>query len=151
MELIILKDKDYEKIDELKEYFKRYIDLNNEIDILEETLENLDTNSEVRISIEEGKFLSRELKRYLDLVKELEDQLERLNNSEYITITNYYNLKRCIEELKNIYININSSLKWNIYYKIEELKKELKEVEKKLKEMVLDYELKRSNKEGSKK
>ena len=84
-------------------------------------------------------------------MKELEDQLERLNNSEYITITNYYNLKRCIEELKNIYININSSLKWNIYYKIEELKKELKEVEKKLKEMVLDYELKRSNKEGSKK
>jgi len=151
VELIILKDKDYEKIDELKEYFKRYIDLNNEIDILEETLENLDTNSEVRISIEEGKFLSRELRRYLDLVKELEDQLERLNNSEYITITNYYNLKRCIEELKNIYININSSLKWNIYYKIEELKKELKEVEKKLKEMVLDYELKRSNKEGSKK
>ena len=147
MELIILKDKDYEKIDELKEYFKKYIDLNNEIDILEETLENLDTNSEVRISIEEGKFLSRELRRYLDLVKELEDQLERLNNSEYITITNYYNLKRCIEELKNIYININSSLKWDIYHKIEELKKELKEVEKKLKEMVLDYELKRSNKE----
>ena len=84
-------------------------------------------------------------------MKELEDQLERLNNSEYITITNYYNLKRCIEELKNIYININSSLKWDIYHKIEELKKELKEVEKKLKEMVLDYELKRSNKEGSKK
>ena len=151
MELIILKDKDYEKIDELKEYFKRYIDLNNEIDILEETLENLDTNSEVRISIEEGKFLSRELRRYLDLVKELEDQLERLNNSEYITITNYNNLKRCIEELKSISININSSLKWDIYHKIEELKKELKEVEKKLKEMVLDYELKRSNKEGSKK
>ncbi|HIQ39083.1 MAG TPA: hypothetical protein EYH53_03640 [Methanothermococcus okinawensis] len=149
MELIILKDKDYEKIDKLKEYFKRYIDLNNEIDILEETLENLDTNSEVRISIEEGKFLSRELKRYLDLVKELENQLERLNNSEYITIINYHNLKRCIEELKSISININSSLKWNIYYKIEELKRELKEVEEKLKEMVLEYKLKKSSKEDN--
>jgi len=149
VELIILKDKDYEKIDKLKEYFKRYIDLNNEIDILEETLENLDTNSEVRISIEEGKFLSRELKRYLDLVKELENQLERLNNSEYITIINYHNLKRCIEELKSISININSSLKWNIYYKIEELKRELKEVEEKLKEMVLEYKLKKSSKEDN--
>ncbi|GBF36615.1 MAG TPA: hypothetical protein EYG77_04705 [Methanothermococcus okinawensis] len=149
MELIILKDKDYEKIDKLKEYFKRYIDLNNEIDMLEETLESLDTNSEVRISIEEGRFLSRELKRYLDLVKELENQLERLNSSEYITIINYHNLKRCIEVLKSISININCSLKWDIYYKIEDLKRELKEVEEKLKEMVLDYKLKRSSKEDN--
>lgn len=149
MELIILKDKDYEKIDKLKEYFKRYIDLNNEIDMLEETLESLDTNSEVRISIEEGRFLSRELKRYLDLVKELENQLERLNSSEYITVINYHNLKRCIEVLKSISININCSLKWDIYYKIEDLKRELKEVEEKLKEMVLDYKLKRSSKEDN--
>ena len=149
MELIILKDKDYEKIDKLKEYFKRYIDLNNEIDMLEETLESLDTNSEVRISIEEGRFLSRELKRYLDLVKELENQLERLNSSEYITVINYHNLKRCIEVLKSISINIKCSLKWDIYYKIEDLKRELKEVEEKLKEMVLDYKLKRSSKEDN--
>ena len=149
MELIILKDKDYEKIDKLKEYFKRYIDLNNEIDMLEETLESLDTNSEVRISIEEGRFLSRELKRYLDLVKELENQLERLNSSEYITIINYHNLKKCIEVLKSISINIKCSLKWDIYYKIEDLKRELKEVEEKLKEMVLDYKLKRSSKEDN--
>jgi len=149
VELIILKDKDYEKIDKLKEYFKRYIDLNNEIDMLEETLESLDTNSEVRISIEEGRFLSRELKRYLDLVKELENQLERLNSSEYITVINYHNLKRCIEVLKSISINIKCSLKWDIYYKIEDLKRELKEVEEKLKEMVLDYKLKRSSKEDN--
>lgn len=145
--MIILKDKDYEKIEELKEYFKRYIDLNNEIDILEETLENLDTNLETPVSIEEGKFLKMELRRYLDILNELEDQLERLNNIEYITVTNYHQLKEHIEELKNISININSSLKWDIYYRIEDLKRELKEVEEKLREIILDYKIKRQNKE----
>ena len=137
-ELILLKDKEYSEIEKLKEYLKKYIDLNNEIGILEDTLKDLDNNSNT-LNINDAKFLSNELRRYLNTLNKLRCQLNELNSN--VNVVNYDELNECIKKMRNIVVNVDDSLKWDIYNKIDELKKELETVEWELELIILNYGL----------
>ena len=137
-ELILLKDKEYSEIEKLKEYLKKYIDLNNEIGILEDTLKDLDNNSNT-LNINDAKFLSNELRKYLNTLNKLRCQLNELNSN--VNVVNYDELNECIKKMRNIVVNVDDSLKWDIYNKIDELKKELETVEWELELIILNYGL----------
>ncbi|WP_292460243.1 hypothetical protein [Methanothermococcus sp.] len=137
-ELILLKDKEYSEIEKLKKYLKRYIDLNNEIGILENTLEDLDNNSNT-LNINDAKFLSNELRKYLNTLNKLRCQLNELNNN--VNVVNYNELNEYLKKMRNIIINIDDSLKWDIHNRIDELKKELETIEWELELIILNYGL----------
>jgi len=56
-------------------------------------------------------------------------------------VVNYDELNECIKKMRNIVVNVDDSLKWDIYNKIDELKKELETVEWELELIILNYGL----------
>ena len=138
-ELILLKDKEYNESEKLKECLKRYINLNNEIGILEDTLNDLDNNTNTS-SVVNTKFLNDELEKYLSTLDGLKCQLDEINNN--MNLANYEELNEYIKKLRNIVIaNVDDSLKWDIYNRISELRKELESIEWELELMILNYGL----------
>ncbi|MBW9222478.1 hypothetical protein KKP97_05470 [Methanothermococcus sp. SCGC AD-155-C09] len=142
-ELILLKDKNYEEVDKLRDYLKKYIDLCNEIGILEETLKDLGGCSRNIIIDDNGKPLNEELKNYLNILNELKLQLDNLNENKKIIVLNYKELNDLINKMKNIKIEIRAPLKWEICSKIENLKEKLEYVEHKLELIILNYGIKK--------
>lgn len=142
-ELILLKDKNYEEVDKLRDYLKKYIDIRNEIGILEETLKDLEDCSGNIIIDDNGKSLNEELEKYSNILNELKLQLDKLNENKKIIVLNYKELSDLINKIKYIKMDINTPLKWEIYSKIEDLKKKLEYVEWKLELIVLNYGIKK--------
>jgi len=93
-ELILLKDQEYNECEKLKEYLKRYINLNNEIGILEDTLNDLDNNTNTS-SVVNTKFLNEELEKYLNTLDKLKCQLDKINNN--MNLANYEELNEYIK------------------------------------------------------
>ncbi|AEH06002.1 hypothetical protein [Methanothermococcus okinawensis] len=140
-ELILLKDKEYSETEKLKNYLKKYIDLNNEIGILEDTLKDLDNNNSNTLNVSDAKFLSNELRGYLNTLNKLKYQLNELNNTNNINVVNYNELNDCIKKMRDIIINVDDSLKWDIHNRIDELKNELETIEWELELIILNYGL----------
>jgi protein subunit release factor A len=136
----LLKDNNYEECDKLKSYLKRYINLKNEIDILENTLNDLDNTPEMTCM--HVKLLNKELEIYFKLLDKLNNQLNLMNKK--INISNYDELTEYLEKLRNVIINdSDNSLKWDICNRISELKAELENIEWELELMILNYGLQR--------
>ncbi len=138
-ELILLKDKEYEETEKLKNYFKRYVKLNNEIGILHDTLIDLYKNKQ---DVAVSKILNKELQRYLNILEGLEYQLLILHSK--MNIANYDKLRECIEKLRNIRALGNDDYLINdLYNRMFELSSELEKIEWNLELMILNYGLQR--------
>ena len=98
----------------------------------------MDNNSNT-LNINDAKFLSNELRKYLNTLNKLRCQLNELNSN--VNVVNYDELNECIKKMRNIVVNVDDSLKWDIYNKIDELKKELETVEWELELIILNYGL----------
>ncbi|EHP85701.1 hypothetical protein [Methanotorris formicicus] len=123
-ELIIIKDKDFKEKDKLKELLVRYVKIHDEISILENVLEDF----------EELDIWLKNLIKDIDITEKL---LDKLNKN--INIPNYNEIKELFKKFKDIEINLDESLRWDVYNKIENLKRELEEVEKQLEFAILSY------------
>ncbi|ABR54811.1 conserved hypothetical protein [Methanococcus vannielii SB] len=143
-ELILLKDPRFEESSKLKDVFKSYVGMYNEICILEDTLQDLDRDL---VNVREIQFLDSELKTYTYKLNELEKRLQKLHSHK--KISNYDELINCINKLKNLNISVDNSLKWDIYNRMVGLDRKLRRIERDLEFIILNYAL--SNTEIDKK
>ncbi len=133
--LILFKDKSYLEIDSLKEKFKIYSELSDEIRMLEDKLSELDNKN-----LEHKKHM-KDINEYLKVVDLLKNKLDKINKS--IVVENYNILNECITLLKNIKINSKEdSLKYDILNRIDDLKIQLDTVQWELEVIILDYAIK---------
>ncbi|AEF96315.1 hypothetical protein [Methanotorris igneus] len=123
-ELIILKDKDFEEKDKLKELLVKYVKIRDEIGILESILEDFEE-------------LDIKLKNLAKDIEITEKLLDKLNKN--INISNYNEIKKLFKKFKSIEISLDESSRWDIYHKIETLKKDLEDVERQLEFAILNY------------
>jgi len=143
-ELILLKDPRFEDSAKLKEVFKSYVGMYNEICILEDTLRDLDRDL---VNVKEIQFLDNELKAYTHKLNDLEAHLRKLNSKK--KVSNYDELIECLHRLKNLNISVDNSLKWDIYNRMVGLDRKLRNIERELEFIILNYAL--SNTEIDKK
>jgi uncharacterized protein (DUF342 family) len=100
-------------------------------------LKELDNKSNLKVG--DAKYLINGINDYMETLNKLKCQLDELNNN--INISNYRELNKYIEKLKNISIDNNDSLKWDIFNKIEGLKQELENIQWELEMIILNYGL----------
>ncbi|UXM85064.1 hypothetical protein [Methanococcus aeolicus] len=136
-ELILLKDKEYTDKDKLKHYFKKYVNITNEIGILEDSLKEL--NNRLNLNMGNEKYLTNEINEYMESLNKLKHNLDKLNNN--IDIINYQELNEYINKLKNVSVDTDDSLNWDIFNKIEGLKLELENIRWELEMAILNYGL----------
>ncbi|MBA2861564.1 hypothetical protein [Methanococcus maripaludis] len=139
-ELILLKDPQFEESSKLKDVFKSYVGMYNEICILEDTLKDLDRDL---VNVREIQFLDNELRAYTHKLNDLETHLRKLHAHK--RISNYDELTGCLHKLKNLNISVDNSLKWDIYNRMVGLDRKLRNIERDLEFIILNYALSRTD------
>lgn len=139
-ELILLKDPQFDESSKLKDIFKNYVGMYNEICILEETLKDLDRDL---VNVREIQFLDNELRAYTHKLNDLETHLRKLHAHK--RISNYDELTNCLHKLKNLNISVDNSLKWDIYNRMVGLDRKLRGIERELELIILNYALSRTD------
>ncbi|MBP2143120.1 hypothetical protein J2127_000261 [Methanococcus voltae] len=135
-ELILLKDPQYENSENLKTIFKKYISLYNEIEILEETLNDLDICS---INMSQIQVFNEELRIYAKMVDELKEYLRKINRDH--KLYNYAEIMETINKLKDLKVNTNDEVRWDLYNRLRGLEENFHKVERDLELNVLNYAL----------
>ncbi|MCS3900618.1 hypothetical protein [Methanococcus voltae] len=135
-ELILLKDPAYENSENLKTIFKKYISLYNEIEILEETLDDLDIRS---INMSQIQVFNEELKIYSKMVDDLKEYLKKINRNH--KLYNYDEVLKNVNKLKDLKVNTNDEVRWDLYNRLRGLEENFHKVERDLELNVLNYAL----------
>ncbi|XRP96424.1 hypothetical protein ACO3UB_05620 [Methanocaldococcus sp. 16A] len=122
-ELLLLKDKNFEEKEKLRDLLKDYIKTKDEISYLEnilEDFENLDVNL-------------KHLKRDADIIKSI---LPRL--SKYTNIPVFLKIVEMLDIIDKIDTKELEAVRWNINKEIEELNDKLKTVENELRAIIIN-------------